>query len=266
MRTYLVILCLVLVLSSAFASQITKHDIRITMKEDGSAYIEEEYLLRLTSDERGVFKTIMNKESPSIDDWSVFGIKKSIISQTKEENVIPEMTQSDVAVVTLQYTTNKIVKEVEKRGKERLVGITESLFTFYDGKKISLPYDPPTTLVILVPNTLRVSGEITPPPFSTTQQIGSDGKLYTVYEWNYRRPFSSDKFRLLYSEELTIQSQLSPELLLKEFEEKYGNPVYIFAAVIILGILVWYRKQIIGIVTEAFSGEPVFEEEIEEEA
>ena len=255
------VLLLLLLLSASLAAQVIDHEIRIGLHEDGSAYVEQEYLLRVGGDEEKSFESLI-RDGASFPDLGQYGISKVITYPSADENVVMELTQSDFAVVVLQYTVPEIVEGVEKIGKQELTGITQNAFSFYNGQTIALPYDPPTTLVISMPNTLRLAREVTPPAYSTSNGLDSSGQKVTYYEWNYKKPFTSSKFEVLYEKEIPLQSQLSLRGITSEIREKYGNPVYLIAGVILLAIGVWYRKEIALLLSESFTGEPVLEEEL----
>lgn len=256
------ILVLLLLLSTVMAAQVINHEIRINLREDGSAYVEQEHLLRLTGEDRKAFEDLL-ENGATFDQLAPYQIFKAITHQSMDENVIIEVTQSDFGVVIFQYTVQEMVEPVEKIGKQELTGITQNAFTFFDGTTMSLPYDPPTTLRIGIPITLRLAREVTPPAYSVTTGFDSFGEKVTYYEWSYRKPFTSSKFQVLYEQEIPLQSQLSLRSITNEFREKYGNPVYMIAALIIVVIAFLYRKQISMLLSESFSGEPVLEEEEE---
>jgi hypothetical protein len=258
MKNYL--LALLLVISIASAAQVINHQVKVTVREDGTARVEEEYLARLQSDDdRTEFSRFANQKS-TIADWAALSLSASIARPRLDEAVVAEQTQSDFAIVTFAYSVPQAVESIEKTGRQELTGVTEKLFTFWNGERIILPYDPPTTLQILVPKTLQVA-EVTPPVYSTTVETGQDGRDYVKYEWNYRRPFNTDRLRVAYSKEVTLQSLLSPETIISDVQKRYGTPAYLLAAAIVIGILAWYRKEIQKLVHEAFSAEPVLEEE-----
>ncbi|MCD6414265.1 MAG: hypothetical protein J7L23_01400 [Candidatus Diapherotrites archaeon] len=245
---------------AAFSAGITQHDIRILVHNDGSAYVEEEYVLKLEQSERDALNATIHSEF-SLKDFENFGVKKSIKLKTTGDNVVPSMTKSDIAFITLQYTVPEIAEHIGDRGKKEILAITEEAFIFYDGKTISLPYDPPTDLKILLPMSLQASGEVTPPPYSVTI-VETNGDKYREYEWNHKRPFQADKFRVTFERDVTLTSRLSIDVLVQELEDTFiANPVYLAAAIIIVVILIWYRKDIVRLLSEAFAGESVPEED-----
>ena len=254
------LLAILLLLSVAMAAQVINHEIRINLQDDGSAYVEQEYLLRLAPADKPAFESLI-ANGAKFGDLAPYGIGKVITYPSTDENVVIELTKSDFGVVVLQYTVGEIVEPVEKVGKQELTGITEKAFTFYDGKTISLPYDPPTTLKIGIPLTLKLAREVTPPAYSVTTGFDANGKKITYYVWNYKKPFTSGKFRVLYEKEVSLQSQLSLRSLTTEFKDKYGNPAYLIAGAILLGIVIWYRKELSMLITESFGGEPTMEED-----
>jgi len=254
------VLALLVLLSTCLAAQVISHEIRISLHDDGSAYVEQEYLVRLVGTDKAAFTQLL-KTKPGFSDLAPYSIAKVIAYPSQDENVVVEMTGSDFGVVTLQYSIPKIVESVEQVGKQQLAGITAQAFTFYDGTTITLPYDPPTTLKIAMPNTLRLAREVTPPAYSVTEGFDSTGQKVTNYEWNYRKPFTTNKFQVLYEKEVPLQSQLSLSAITQEIRDKYGNPVYLLAALILIVIGIWYRSEISMLLTESFGGEITMEEE-----
>lgn len=250
---------MVLLLSAVSAASITSHSITLTLNTEGGAYVQEEYLLRLNNEDLSLV------EAGTVD-WPSFGVAKTVTKPSSDANIIPEVTQSDLVIVTLQYSVPEIIDSVERKGKQEVVGVTEKAFSFYDGSVISLPYDPPTELVIRVPSELSIASPVTPPAYSTSVEIDSDGEKYSVFSWNYRHPFSTEKFRVGYETEVSIQSQLSFRAFVEDVRERFGNPVYWLVAVIIVVIAVMYRKEIALLASEAFAGEPVLEEDVEDES
>lgn len=250
---------LLLLCSFGLSARIITHEIKITVHEDSSAYVEEEYVLRLDENEKTTLEQMINKEL-SIDDLRKFGVDKTIVLKTEGENIIPSLTQSSIAFITLQYRVPKITELIESRGRKETLAITEKAFSLYDGNKISLPYDPPTDLKILIPLKLLVSGEVTPPPYSITI-VEINGEKYKEYEWNHKRPFQAEKFRVAFEKEVTLKSRLSIEVLLQDIQETFAkNPFYLIATLIVIVIIIWYRKGIVKLVGEAFAGEAVPEE------
>lgn len=262
-KFFLLILGLLLIFSTGLSVRINEHEIKIVVHEDGSAYVEEEYVIRLnTSEMIELNNTIHSQFSPK--DFEKFGITKTIVLKTTNENVIPSLTKSNIAFITLQYTVPKITTVVENKGRKEVLAITEEAFSLYDNNKMVLPYDPPTDLRILVPLKLATSSEITPPPYSITT-VEVDDEKYKEYEWNHKRPFQAEKFRVSFEKEVTLGSRLSINVLLQEIGETFSaNPVYLIASVIIIIVIIWYRKGIVKLVSEAFVGEAV-PEELEEE-
>ncbi len=254
------LLVLLVLLSTCLAAQIINHEITIALHEDGSAYVQQEYLLRLADQDKQTFDSLI-KNGAEFPELTPYGINKVITYSSTDENVVIELTQSDFGVVTLQYTVPEIVEFIEQIGRQELAGITQNAFTYFDGSIISLPYDPPTVLIIGMPNTLRLAREVTPPAYSAHPGFDSTGQKVTYYEWNYRAPFTASKFQVLYEKEVPLQSQLSLSAITKEFRDKYGSPVYLIAGVILLSIFVLYRKNISILITESFSGEPILEDE-----
>ncbi len=247
---------LLLIMASAMALTITSHDIDITMRADGSGYVVEDFQVRLGEGERAEFELALEAGTPGD-----IGLVPTIVKEHSDINIIPQTTESDIAVVTFQYNVPEIVDTTETKGKQALVGLTEKAFSFYDGHTMQLPYDPQTTLSVMVPQDILLAGDPLPPTGAPTKELGVDGKQYLKYTWSYRKPFNTAEFRVIYEKEVSIQSQLSPSVILNEFREKYGNPIYIAVAVILLIVVLWYRKEVYIVVQEAFAGEPVIEDD-----
>jgi len=115
-------------------------------------------------------------------------------------------------------------------------------------------------LKILIPSKFPIADEVTPPPYSITI-VEIDGKKYKEYEWNHKRPFQAEKFRVAFEKEVTLKSRLTLEVLLQDIQETFAkNPFYLIATIIVIVIILWYRKDIIKLVGEAFAGEAVPEE------
>jgi hypothetical protein len=244
-----------MILPSALAMKITSHEIMIIMHVDKSGYVQERYTVRFDGEDERVEVSDLLKNGATIADLARYGVKQNILVEISKSTIVPEITQASTGIITLQYNTNVLVQSAEWRGKQEIIGITEKLFSFYDGSRIALPYDPPTDLTIKVPTSIKLAEEITPPPETRKQELADDGTELNVYGWSYRHPFDTNKFRVVYEEERTIQSTLSLETILKQFSERFGNPFYVIAGVIILILAIWYRNQIISVVTESFAGE-----------
>jgi len=255
------LLSLLLLAALAAAVTVTSHDIEITLKADGSGYVVEDFLVRLANGDKDSFEAALAAGKPE-----TASLKPVITKEHGEINIIPHITESDIAAVTFQYNVPQIVDSVGKRGKQELVGITERAFSFYDGKTMQLPYEPPTTLSISVPQDIQLAENPVPPTDAPIKELGVDGKQYLKYTWTYLKPFNTNQFRVLYEQELSIQSQLSFGSLLDNFRNSYGNPMYLVAAAILVLILLWYRKEVAIVVKGAFAGEPVIEGEETEKA
>lgn len=252
------LLALALLLSAGLAAEVLSHDISITLRDDGSGYVEQRYLLRLTDQDKRAFEGFV-KEGAGFEQLKLYGLTKAIAYESQDENVAIELTQSDFGSVILQYIVLDMVETVESIGRQELTGVTEKAFTFYDGSTIALPYDPPTVLRISVPSTLKIAREVTPPAYATTSAYDASGDRVTTYEWSYKAPFTSSKFQVLYEKEVALQSQLSLGTIMTEMRDKFGDPLYFVAGIVLLGIIVVYRKEIGALLGESFTGEPKLE-------
>jgi len=111
-----------------FSVRITEHDITIVVHEDESAYVEEEYVIRLDQSEIVALNQTIRSEF-SLKDFEKFDITKTIVLETTNENVIPSLTQSSIAFITLQYNVPKITELIESRGRKEILAITEKSFS-----------------------------------------------------------------------------------------------------------------------------------------
>jgi hypothetical protein len=100
---------------------------------------------------------------------------------------------------------------------------------------------------------------VTPPAYAATSAYDASGDKVTTYEWSYKAPFTSGKFQVLYEKEIPLQSQLSLGTIMSEMRDKFGDPLYFVAGIVLLGIIIIYRNGIAALLGESFTGEAKLE-------
>jgi len=265
MKKALVLFPLLLLLTPALGVKVVTHDIEITINPDDSGIVREKYMLEFNSPEdqdKQALIELTKKEGLRVDDLKNFGIEKSVILPSEEESIAPTITQADIAFIEIWYKIPLLAQVVEEKGGKEIKGVTEKIFSFYDkeAKTISLPVKPLTTLTIKVPSSLKVIEEMVEPP----QYHKEDGKEYTIYRWSASEyPFTNaEKLRVVYEKDVPVKSRLSLSVILTEIVNKYlQNPVYLTIIVIVLILLVIYRKEAWALISEALAGEETIKEE-----
>lgn len=257
-------LALLLILSSASAMiEVYDHSIHVFVNEDDSAYVEEVFRLRFdNAEEKQSLNEFFNEIPFSTSRLSEYGIYRVYTGEVTDEKGSKTVTDSDFGDISISYTISQLPEIVEETGKKQLMGVKGEKFSFWDGNMFILPYEPPTSLKIYIPAKYKIA-EMSPEPYYETV-VEKEAVKFHELEWNYKKTFSVNDFHLYYEKEYTISSMFSLEILIREIQVKYlVNPVYIIAGIIVLAMLVWYRKELGLIISESFAGEPDHEEENE---
>jgi len=258
MKTWPIVL--LLILSSASALQIYGHDIQIRIEENDTAQIEEVYRLKFeTPEEKQGLKDIFAQPELDTSLLGQYGLQRAISEGVSDEKGQPLIGESDFADVKVSYTAENLVEMVQETGKKQLMEIQGNKFSFWDGEKFTLPYETPTDLKIFIPSKYELK-ELKPIPYENrTEEY--QGERYQELNWNYKGPVIKSDFYVRYEKELTISSMFSIENFLREIQTRYlTNPVYVIAAIIVIIMIIWYRKEFGMMITETFSGEPEHEE------
>jgi len=251
---------LLLLLSTASALQVYGHDIQIRILENDSAYVEEIFRLKFeTPEEKTDLKEIFAQQTIDTALLSQYGLNRAIVEEVSNENGQLPLGESDFADLRISYTTETLTELVEEKGKKQIREIPGNKFSFWDGTKFTFPYEIPTDLKILVPAKYPIKALQPEPHYSRTEEF--EGEKYQEIDWNDKQPISSNTFYVRYEKEFTISSMFSIETIIREFQTKYlTNPVYIIVAVIIVIMIIWYRKELGMMITESFAGEPEHED------
>ncbi len=251
---------LLLLLSTASALQVYGHDIQIRILENDSAYVEEIFRLKFeTPEEKTGLKEIFAQPTIDTSLLSQYGLNRAIVEDISNEDGQPPLGESDFADLKISYTAEMLSVLVEEKGKKQIREIPGNKFSFWDGTKFTFPYEIPTDLKILIPAKYSINSLQPEPYYSRTEEF--EGVKYQEIDWNYKKPFSSNTFHVRYEKEVTISSMFSIETIIREFQTKYlTNPVYLIVAIIILIMIIWYRKELGMMVTESFAGEPEHED------
>ncbi len=256
---YVAIIPLVLLafLSLALGVEYLDHEMEITISPDWSAQITEVYQVKLNQTEMEKFNTTLSS-NPSIQDLIGLGSGPSFKEPVSDYHLSYVVSQSGFAQINLQYSA-AILETISYMGNKEIIGIVGDTMVFQQGSKFVLPFRPTTQITIRFPESLKLYEE--PEPLPTEKRVLAElpGYKQKFYEYTWKGPFSSDRFKLLFEKEKTIQSQLSLGSIWDELRYRFGNPLYLIAVVILLILVVIYRKQLAELVKEAFGEEPTEE-------
>jgi hypothetical protein len=259
-----VLIGVLLMLPLASALEIQSHYVEITADKEGAGSVREEYNI-VFDDVETEGKAFNETSTDSVGEWAQFGIYKSILVDSGRIDIIPTLTKSSFARVTLTYSSPQLARPLNATGVAQpveLIGLTEREFRFFNGEKFALPFKPSTTITANLPKDVNVRRELMISPDSEYTKSG-EGVEYRVFTW--KNPFESREFRLIYEKETSISNVFSAENIVKEVEERLGNPIYFVGALILIILVFLYRKELSLLVTEAFVTETKVIEEIKEE-
>lgn len=251
-----ILLLLTPCLAQDWSGQVDKvtHDVVITIMEDDTALVEEDFLIRINNETvKETLKTTLQKEAFNISELRPFGITPTIQLKSTQEEAINELTRSSTGRVMIRYRV-ELPEIQEEKGRKEIMAIRGEKFSFYKNGNFQLPYEPSTKLKIRIPTKYPIY-ETEPEPYqNNTYKEG--GIVYQEIVWSDMRPITTKDFHVYYEKEMSITSTLSFETLQKELTEYFENPVYLIVFLIVIVILIWYRNAIGFMIKEAFAGEP----------
>lgn len=244
---------LILVLASVVqARSLESHSITINVDDNGNAKIIEVYTIFLdaATNDFTAFDQVSSEAKNNLTAWQTFmrdidtsmvGFKDVVISSSK---------QRSFAAVNLEYTSDNFARVAGVRGRFTEFEIPENRFKFYDLTNDILSIPSKTTLWITFSKDYQIL-ETKPTP-----SLGPYVENNAVYRIGWLGPLPTSDFLVRYQQEKTLSESFDLTRIASFFTD---NPIYGIALLIIIGLVVIYRRQIIGLISESFTGE----EEIE---
>jgi hypothetical protein len=258
MRKLALIMCVLVVLSTGFAKELADHTVVVNIDTDGNAHVSEKYTLQLNSSEYIEFEKIAKQTSTDLGIWQAFSpeIQMSVVGE------LVGLTASASTAgagnfgnnVVLEYSIAGFSSKVDKVGRDSIFEISRTGFIFYleDIDKFIIPWK--TELQLKFDQSVAKTDVIEVIP-SPSQGSMVDGR-YTLFWYGSR---IDNNFNVKYKVEESIGEFDLASIMRSIYLFFYEDPVYAMAAIVILVLMMIYRKPIIGLILESFGGE----EEIE---
>jgi len=252
-------LSVLLLMASGFSIELAGHKVIVTVNNDGSADVIETYTLQLAYEEYLEFERIATSTSTDLQSWQTFF---SDIDNTILGNVTSLTTSASTAGagnfgngVILDYSVSNFASREDKIGRDIIYEIDGPSFSFYNLtiNKFILPWK--TELQIKFAPAIKKTNilEVTPEP---VQSAMVDGQ-YTLFWYGMR---IDNTFNVKYKMEENVGEFDIGTMLNSAYLFFSENPTYALAVLVILVLVIVYRKPIIELISESFGGE----EEIEQ--
>lgn len=247
-RLLIMFLFMLFLVSTISARSLESHFITVDLDASGNAVVLESYTmgLEIASNDFTAFDNISAEAKDNIGIWQTFmkDIDISLVGEASEL-LITSSKQRNFGQVNLEYKVNNFAKLLEERGRFTVWGITEDLFTFYDAESGIFTIPSKTTLWVRFDKDYEIV-ETKPTP-----SLGPYIEDEVVYRLGWTGPLPTTEFSVKYKAEKGISESFDVMRIFGFFVE---NPVYGVAVLIIIVLLIIYRKQIIGVVSEGFAG------------
>lgn len=245
---FLITFSIILFLAPAInARSLESHFITVDLDVDGNANVQESYTIGLeaATNDFTAFNNISAEAKNNVSVWQIFmkDINISLLGSVSDL-LITSSKQRNFGQVNLEYRIEGFAKLLEEKGRFTVWGITGDSFTFYDVKNDIFSIPSKTTLWIRFSKDYEII-ETKPLP-----SLGPYIENNVVYRLGWIGPLISE-FSVKYRAEKGISESFD---IMRLFDFFVENPIYGVAALIIIALVIIYRKQIIGIISEGFAG------------
>ncbi len=258
MRKLGILLCFLVMVSIGFGKDLAGHTVVVTVDRDGDANVVETYTLQLNYTDYQTFETIAKQTRTDLSRWQTFfaDIQTTLIGSIN--NLTTSASTAGAGNfgndVILNYELSGFSTQVDKVGRDVIFNVNESKFSFYqpDIDKFIIPWK--TELQLKFDSSIKKTDIMDVTPSPSQSSIVDD--QYTLVWYGSR---IDNRFDVRYKVEQNVGELDLDSILSSTYDFFYGNPVYSAAVIVILVLLLIYRKPIIGLISESFGGE----EEIE---
>ncbi len=249
-----VTLLLLVLLTAGFCVQVEWQDINIKLGEKGSVKVTERIMVSFENEtEEAAFDAMSNAHDLASWQELVPGLQTHVTG-AEEPLIITSGKSGGLGIISLEYPAKSL--SPSREGRYLVYQFPANRLSFYSEEERTLRIPAKTTLAISVPNNdkIKITGLAPTPVIPTYIANGVE----RVTEW--RGPLSTPEFYFKYKVEETLSEAFS----LQDFAEQLGrflvsNPAYTITLAVFLGLIIVYRREIFGLLSEG----SVSEEEIE---
>ncbi len=248
-KILLTLIMLGIIIQAGFGKKLYSQDISIEVLEDGSAIVNEKYLIDLNQTEAQEFNNISKQNPSNLTAWQNFYsiIKPSVINPKDLMITATKIGGGQFGYeILLTYKVEKFAELKQEKGRYEYWVIKGDKTIFYDNnsKIFSLPIDSDLTIKIKGIKEEDLTNIIPNPWFKSGNIIRWTGGT------------SAKELKIEYVREKKISESFD---LTASIKELLTDPLNLTVIIIIIGLLAVYRRQVKKIILESLSGE----EEIE---
>jgi hypothetical protein len=246
------------------AASIDSHTIGIDIDANGNAHVTEAYSLNLSDDEALKFDELRNRSSATSEAWMWSNINPEIdMHVLGERSSIVIIAQSEPAhTVTIDYNIPNFARIITEEGRFVTRGIFIGQLAMYDAVSGLMHIPASTTLKISVAGLQVPRKELLKDYFEVRPDIpGADTTLAgDKVQYTLKGELAIPELTIAFKEEKAIGESWGIERLVRSIGGFFmSNMSYNLVLVIIVILVVIYRKEIFGLVTESFGGEQEIE-------
>lgn len=252
MKKLLVLFCLLLLIPSGLGlKELLKHEIIVNLDAIGGTKVTERFVLSLDKNAYIVFEDLSKSPQAGVETWNTFLDEIDICVLGERSPVTISTSRIGQGQfgneVKFEYTISDFATFLGGRGRYVRYSIDGNKFKFYDNVSGIFSIPAKTDLWIkLDPNLAgsKITNAV-PEPYQKEDKTA-----------RWVGPSTTGTFLINYETEKGIGESFDINRIINLLIE---TPVYTITILIIIALIIIYRKQIIGLVSESFAGE----EEIE---
>lgn len=252
---------LLLLAGAVFAAQLEDHSIKLSIDEDGSASVMEEFTLSLqTVGDSQMFDNLSAIGATNVSMWGELSneIKMNVLGERLGIAIATKKPLLGFGKVTIEYTIESFALPTGEVGRFMTMHVGADQFSFYDAEAgvFSLPAKADLTVELNDPRHARDEKiedyiDVKPKSIFTGPFLYGDKISYSC-----KGPAVSYEFSIDFKVEKGIGEELSLQSL---FQFLTMHPIYSIALIILVALVLIFRKHVAGAISESFMGE----EEIE---
>ncbi|RLG21636.1 hypothetical protein DRN74_01905 [Candidatus Micrarchaeota archaeon] len=262
-RVIALFLLFMVLLGPAYAKELIGHNVEIILEENGDAIVTEEYKVDIQNTSE--FEQLHNLSIIAKNDlnlWKSFlnDIDFYVKGNIEDVSVSTETDPQFGTDIVIQYKVKNLAKISEERPRAVIRVLRGEDFLYYhnETKRFVIPRKNTLEIKISPSKRLEIIG-VNPRPDSeivegakVVKGVLTGGRL--VYIWN--KPLLADTFEFKFSVEKTISETFDLQRLATGLVAfLIEKPIYSITLLILLVLVIIYRKQIASLVIESFAGE-----------
>ncbi|MBS3060757.1 MAG: hypothetical protein J4432_04600 [DPANN group archaeon] len=257
------ILIAVLFTQLAYAKELTNRNINMHISSQGTATVVEEFVIALSPQDSREVDPLIEKGTSDIYTWNKFFsvIRRNVLGEYRELSVVAKKDTQGFARISLGYKIDNLPVRISEEGRIITKAISPRSFAFFDsnGEVFTLPSD--ATIQIQIEDQRQSRERQRIEEFFAAKPAGAFLGPYSSENtvlFIVKGPLVTKDFLVLWKEEQSIGQSFSTSRILESaYRNLRSSPIYTLAVMIILGLLVIYRKQALAVIAESFSEEEI---------